>query len=129
MNWKKPKLTGELMGRPEKGSDYGSDPGKGKKHHRFKSHSPAGQLFARSAFVVGRHNLRIDAGLNGFSSQVRLDRHQDAHQYCERNAVEENEPENFPFVSVPASRGGSDNDTLGVDHLTHYSAAAVGGGH
>ena len=55
--------------------------------------------------------------------------HQHANQYSEGKTVKECEPQNAPLMPVPFRGCGSDDDALGVDHLAHDAARAVGSRH
>src|ERR1700722_4864146 len=60
---------------------------------------------------------------------VCLQEDEDADERGEREAVQENVAENVAFVAVPLRCGAGNDDTLGVDHLAHDAAGAVGRAH
>src|SRR5262249_26133321 len=61
--------------------------------------------------------------------EVGREEYEQADQDGEGEAVKEDVAQNAPFLAVPARRGAGDDDALGVDHLAHHAAGAVGGGH
>src|SRR3954468_9414365 len=58
---------------------------------------------------------------------VSLEEHDDADQRRERDAVPEDIAQDLPFVPLLARGDPRDDDALGIDHLSHHTAAAVGG--
>ena len=59
---------------------------------------------------------------------MRLQEPKQPHQYGQDNTVEENPPENLSLTPALASGYAGYHDALGVDHLSHDAAGAVGGG-
>jgi len=52
--------------------------------------------------------------------------HHNAHQHRESNAMEEHVAQNAALMSIPLCGCAGYDDALGVDHLAHYAAGAVG---
>src|SRR5262249_48851777 len=65
---------------------------------------------------------------NNACPEVRRDKDQDTHQKGQDQSVEENEAQDGPLLAMLPGRGGGPHDALGIDHLAHDPAGAVGGG-
>src|SRR6185369_6856684 len=60
---------------------------------------------------------------------VGLGGDEQAHQGAQGDGVEEDVAQDLSFMAIPVRGGGGDDDGLGIDHLAHDAARAVGGGH
>ncbi len=76
----------------------------------------AGQL------VLANHHLVERPG-------VGVQRHQNADQGRQRDAMEEHVAQNAALVPVPVGRSARHHDALRVNHLAHHAARTVGGAH
>src|SRR5271157_6426617 len=57
---------------------------------------------------------------------IRLEEDQTAYQRGQGKAVEENVPQDVTLVAVPLRSSTGHHNALGVDHLAHNAARAVG---
>src|SRR5438093_6345043 len=60
---------------------------------------------------------------------VSLQRHEEAHQRGERDAMEKYVAQDVTLVTEPVGRRGRDHDALRIDHLAHHATRAVGRAH
>src|ERR1700724_2740332 len=93
------------------------------------------ELKPRTTWTVDPPELAPDRWVLSPSDQigerrhVSLQHHDDAHQRSQGEAVEEHVAEDITLVAIPTGCRGRYDDALGVDHLAHHPARAVGSGH
>src|SRR5262249_29473628 len=91
----------------------------------------SGQVWHKLTILYGRGPGEPKLPTHEGSERVHegLEQAEERHQAREGQAVQEDVAEDVPLVAVPAGGRARDHDALGVHHLPHHAARAVGRGH
>jgi polyisoprenoid-binding protein YceI/phage terminase small subunit len=86
-------------------------------------------LDTRALELARRLGLKPVSANEHAGKDVLLEHDQNADERREGEAMKEHESENPPLVSRPPRRRAGDTNALGIDHLAHHAARAVGRRH
>jgi hypothetical protein len=112
-SWAAGSGSGTTGAGPRPRTASATDPGP----HRERREDPSSVL-PPSRLRLGHHARE----------HVRLGEHQHADQAGQGDGVEEHVAQDVALVALLAGGHPADHDALGVDHLAHHPARAVGGG-